>query len=153
MSKLTGAVTIVATEGEAGKGGFTATAVCSVSDNPATLLVCINRNNDLEQVIEKNQSFTVNLLSTEQKALANRFAGLENIPSAERLEVGFWSKGKTGSPLLMDCLASFECKLTNAVPTGTHTVLFGEVINLLLNHSQSQPLLYYNRSYNTIKFP
>lgn len=44
MARLGAAVNIVTTDGVAGRAGFAATAVCSVSDNPPTLLVCLNRN-------------------------------------------------------------------------------------------------------------
>ena len=54
MSNLAGAVNIVTTNGPAGKAGFTATAVCSVSDNPATLLVCLNRSASVYDVFNQN---------------------------------------------------------------------------------------------------
>ena len=43
MSRLGAAVHVITTDGPSGKTGFTATAVCSVSDAPPTLLVCLNR--------------------------------------------------------------------------------------------------------------
>jgi flavin reductase len=44
MSLLTGAVNVVTTTGVSGRHGFTASAVCSVTDAPPTLLVCINNS-------------------------------------------------------------------------------------------------------------
>ena len=43
MAMLAGAVNIITTDGPQGLAGFTATAVCSVTDQPPTLLVCMNR--------------------------------------------------------------------------------------------------------------
>ncbi len=43
MSCMGAAVNIITTDGPAGRAGFTASAVCSVTDTPPTLLVCLNR--------------------------------------------------------------------------------------------------------------
>src|SRR6195256_2664426 len=62
MSRLGAAVHVVTTAGPAGKTGFTATAVCSVSDAPPTLLVCINRRSQTNPIVSENGVFCVNTL-------------------------------------------------------------------------------------------
>ena len=47
MARLGAAVNVVTTDGPGGRGGFTASAVTSVTDDPPTLLVCANRTNEL----------------------------------------------------------------------------------------------------------
>ena len=59
MRFLTGAVTIVTTDGEKGRGGFTATAVASVTDDPPTVLVCINKQNQINEIIKDNGVFAI----------------------------------------------------------------------------------------------
>ncbi len=44
MAHVGAAVNIITTDGPAGRAGFTASAVCSVTDTPPTLLVCLNRS-------------------------------------------------------------------------------------------------------------
>ena len=54
MARLGAAVHIVTSAGPGGKTGFTATAVCSVSDTPATLLVCLNRRSKSAPLLSQN---------------------------------------------------------------------------------------------------
>src|SRR5258708_21219037 len=62
MSRLGAAVHVVTTAGPGGKTGFTATAVCSVSDAPPTLLARLNRGNHSGPILPANQAFCVNTL-------------------------------------------------------------------------------------------
>ncbi len=75
MSRLGAAVHVVTTAGPAGKSGFTATAVCSVSDQPATLLVCLNRGSSSAPILAQNGVFCVNTLGASEEKLADMFAG------------------------------------------------------------------------------
>lgn len=43
MAQLGTAVHVVTTDGAGGRAGFTASAVCSVTDTPPSVLVCINK--------------------------------------------------------------------------------------------------------------
>ena len=152
MSKLAGAVNIVASDGQYGKGGITATAVCSVSDAPPTLLVCVNNGNELNPVIKANQHFSVNLLAEQHQDLANRFAGFDKVSMPERFEKGEWLQMGTGSPILKDSLVSFDCRLAGFQEVGTHTVMFGKVLDLKINSEVEQtPLLYFARNYTSVK--
>lgn len=149
MSYLTGAVNIVTTSGDAGKGGFTATAVCSVTDSPPTLLICVNNQNNLADLIINNGSFVVNILHSGMEKLSNRFAGYDGVTMEERLQEGNWIELSTGSPVLKESLASFDCILENEVISGTHTVIFGKIVEVKINNKEN-PLLYYNRNYRTL---
>ena len=60
MSRLGAAVHVVTSAGPAGRTGFTATAVCSVSDQPATLLVCLNRQSQVMPVNPKRRRRGIN---------------------------------------------------------------------------------------------
>ncbi|MBT29845.1 MAG: 4-hydroxyphenylacetate 3-monooxygenase [Thalassobius sp.] len=149
MSYLTGAVNIVTTDGKGGKGGFTATAVCSVSDTPPTLLVCVNNKTNLADLITENGSFAVNILHAGLEDLSNRFAGYDGVTMEERLLEGDWSTLKTGSPILEDSITSFDCVYDKSIVSGTHTVIFGKIVEVKIN-KQENPLLYFNRSYRTL---
>ena len=56
MSTLAAAVNVVTTDGPGGRAGFTATAVCSVCDEPPTLLVCLNRGASVYDVFSRNDA-------------------------------------------------------------------------------------------------
>ncbi|HBT57810.1 MAG TPA: FMN reductase, partial [Pseudomonas sp.] len=73
MSVLASAVNVVTTDGPAGRAGFTATAVCSVSDEPPSLLVCLNRSASVYDIFQTNDHLCVNTLTCDQQALSNLF--------------------------------------------------------------------------------
>ena len=147
MSRLGAAVNIVTTRAGDGPYGFTASAVCSVSDTPATLLACINRTSSCFPAFEAARFFCVNTLAPGHVALSNLFGG--KTPMAERFATGGWVEGNTGAPVLEDALVSFECELTNALDQGTHRVLFGRVLRVNVAEKQ-EALLYYAKRYVTI---
>ena len=74
MSRLGAAVHVITTDGPAGKTGFTATAVCSVSDAPSTLLVCLNRGSSSSPILRGNGVFCVNTLRAGEEIIADTFA-------------------------------------------------------------------------------
>src|SRR3954466_10806557 len=92
MSQLGAAVHLVTTAGPAGTAGFTATAVCSVSDQPATLLVCINRRSQATPILEINRVLCVNTLRAGTDTLADVFAGRTRCTMAERFSTGSWGE-------------------------------------------------------------
>jgi len=147
MSRLGAAVNIVTTRSAEGPFGFTASAVCSVSDTPPTLLACINRNSSCFPAFEGARYFCVNTLAPGHEALSNLFGG--KTPMAERFSAGCWIDGKTGAPVLEDALVSFECELSHSFDEGTHRVLFGRVIDIRATDSQAA-LLYCARRYVAI---
>lgn len=73
MSCMGAAVNIITTDGPAGRAGFTASAVCSVTDTPPTLLVCLNRGASVWPVFNENRTLCVNTLSAGQEPLSNLF--------------------------------------------------------------------------------
>ena len=82
MARLGAAVNIVTTDGAAGRAGFAATAVCSVSDNPPTLLICLNRNSSAYRVVKANGVVCVNTLAAHHEVLSTLFGG--KTPAEER---------------------------------------------------------------------
>lgn len=150
MRYLAGAVNIVTTKGKAGAGGFTATAVCSVTDSPPTLLVCINKNNELLNTLLENKTLALSILPNDSETLANRFAGFDGVSMQERLNEGNWTFMETGCPILENALAAFDCEISETVEQGTHTIIFAKIIAVKVSQEPKPPLLYYNRSYKTV---
>lgn len=144
MSNLGAAVNVITTTGIAGQAGFTASAVCSVTDSPPTLLVCLNRNASVFPMFQQNQVLCVNTLATHQRELSNIFGG--KTPMLERFATAKWSTLVTQSPVLEDALVSFDCAVVHSMSVGSHDVLICEV--KAMQHSQGQnALMYFNRAY------
>ena len=108
MCRLGAAVHVVTTAGSGGKTGFTATAVCSVSDAPPTLLVCLNRKSQGGPILRENKVFCVNTLGADCEDVADVFAGRTGAVKTERFATGLWSTLKTGAPVLASSVVAFR---------------------------------------------
>src|SRR5919206_2511438 len=84
MSRLGAAVHVITTAGPGGKTGATATAVCSVSDAPPTLLVCLNRRSQTNPILQQNGVFCVNTLGAGAIEIADIFAGRTGVMGSDR---------------------------------------------------------------------
>lgn len=82
MACLGSAVNIITTDGPGGRAGFTASAVCSVTDAPPTLLVCLNRSASVHQAFTQNQVLCVNTLADCHESLSGLFGGKRRWSSA-----------------------------------------------------------------------
>jgi flavin reductase (DIM6/NTAB) family NADH-FMN oxidoreductase RutF len=127
MRHLAGGVAIITAGQAEGRVGLTATAVTSLSADPPTLLVCINRSASLRPVLDGVGHFAVNLLGDRHQALADRFAGRHGVAGHERFARGRWSTLATGAPVLADALAAFDCAIDEIIERQTHAIVIGRV--------------------------
>ncbi len=144
MSNLGAAVNVITTDGAAGQAGFTASAVCSVTDSPPTLLVCLNRSASVFETFKCNQVLCVNTLATHHTELSNVFGG--KTPMSERFLRGKWSTLITQAPVLEDALVSFDCEIVQSMSVGSHDVLICQVKAMKQNEGKNA-LMYFNRAY------
>ena len=149
MSRLGAAVNIITTLTPDGDSGFTASAVTSVTDDPPTLLVCINRNASQHDAIKASGILCVNVLTQEHQELSPIFASVGNIPMVERFTRTKWLRLATGAPVLESAAASFDCKIDQIVEIGTHSVMFCAVQAIHLGTTNSG-LIYHGRAYHKV---
>lgn len=149
MSRLGAAVHVVTTAGAGGKTGFTATAVCSVSDAPPTLLVCLNRRSQAGPILLENKVFCVNTLGADAEELADVFAGRTGAMQAERFAVGDWTTLKTGAPMLSSAVVACDCRVLEIKPVGSHYVIFGAVQGVHIG-AGGAALVYHDRAYKRV---
>jgi len=148
MARLAAAVNVITTDGPAGPGGFTASAVCSVTDDPPTLIVCVNMASRQNEIIRQNQALCVNTLAVGQTEIAALFSTRE-LPIAERFAAGRWSTLATGCPVLEGAVAAFDCRVVERLERGTHTVIFCEV-QAVRSAPGAEPLIYLDRGYRGV---
>lgn len=148
MARLAAAVNVITTDGPAGRAGFTATAVCSVTDDPPTLLVCLNRGASAHAAVTANAQLCVNTLASGQRDLSNLFGG--KTPMAERFAAGTWITWLTGSPVLEGAAVSFDCRVSHSTTVGTHDILFCEVL-ALKHQNDADGLVYFDRAYHSLQ--
>lgn len=148
MSLLSTAVNVITTEGPAGMHGFTASAVCSVTDTPPTLLVCMNQSSRSHAHFIENKKLSVNVLGVQHEQLSNAFAS-SKFSAEQRFKLGSWTSLQTGSPILEDALVSFDCEIAEVQSVGTHSVFLCRVL-AIKQSQQDESLVYFNRAYHTV---
>ena len=132
MARFPGAVTIVTARHGAARRGITATAVCSVTADPPSLLACINRKTGTCAAIHASGRFAVNLLADPSGPLALQFAGAGGASGEDKFAMGEWRDDACGLPLLAGAPVSFSCAVSAAVDAGSHTVFIGRIDALSL---------------------
>ncbi|CUH40797.1 FMN reductase (NADH) RutF [Jannaschia seosinensis] len=145
MSRAAATVSVVTTDGPAGRAGITVSAMTSVSadgDAP-TILVCINKGASAAEPILRNGRFAVNVLCEDQQNEADIFAGRTDVE--DRFADVPWDVLETGAPVLRG-LAGFDCDLASADLVGTHHVIIGAVRAVRVRE-EGAPLIYGMRSY------
>lgn len=145
MARVCAPVNVITTNGPAGRGGFTATAMCSVTDEPPTLLVCMNGRSAQCRLFLENRRFCVNVLTHDHKALAGSFAGQQADMDA-RYAAAEWIDMPSGSLALADAIVSFDCRLAEARMVGTHHIFLGRVTDIRAR-PDGNALLYFDRNY------
>jgi len=144
MRCLAGAVNIISCSNDGHSYGMTATAVCSASAEPPTVLACINRGTTTHEAIARAGLFCVNVLRQEDRELSGLFSGAQK--GEGRFREGQWTRLATGAPVLKNALAAFDCRVVNRMTHGTHTIYLGEVQELLIGR-KGKPLLYADGQY------
>ena len=144
MRTLAGAVNIVTSTQGGRRYGMTATAVCSATAEPPTVLACINRLATTHGAVAKSKVFCVNVLRVEDWELSTTFSGGQS--GDARFRTRNWTRLATGAPVLIDALVSFDCRVVKKLVHGTHSIFLGQVEQILLGQ-KGKPLLYSDGQY------
>lgn len=149
MRRSAAAVSVVTTGLPDGRRfGMTVTAMCSVTADPPTLLVCLHENSSVANMIEASGVFCVNVLSAAHMHLADRFAGRHPEMRDQKFALGDWTTLATGSPALKDAEAVFDCRVSGRTKSGTHVILTGVVEGAA--SMCKEPLIYLDRRYRVL---
>ncbi len=148
MGRLGAGVCVVTSDGAAGRVGFTASAVSSVSDTPPTLLVCLQRSSSAHATVSANGVVCVNTLGSDGIELSRIFGG--KTPSDERFAADRWSRLATGAPVLARATIAFDCRIVRTVQVHTHDVLFCEVAAMQFGDCSLGGLVYFDRKYHPL---
>lgn len=127
IQHLVNGVTVVTSADDGAWYGITTTSVCMLSADPPTLIACVCRRSRIGQQLGRTRRFCVNVLSQEQRAVAEAFSGPRG-PRADGFRHGQWVCGSTGSPVLADSLASFECGVDLMYGYSSQVVIIGTVL-------------------------
>lgn len=148
MAMLGGAVSVITTDGAAGRFGFTASAVCSVTDSPPTLLVCMNRASNSNPQFQANGAVCVNVLAGTHQELSGAFAN-KALTMDDRFATTAWTTLESGAPVMLEALVNFDCRIAQVHEVGSHSIFYCEV--LAIRHGAAdEGLVYFNRAYHRL---
>ncbi|MGE7762169.1 flavin reductase family protein [Peribacillus sp. NPDC097895] len=142
MGKFATGVTVIATEVDGGVHGMTANAFMSVSLNPKLVVISLAEKAQMLEKIKKSKTFSVNILSDDQRELSMIFAG----QLKEHEEVVF--ERLDGKPVIPSAVAQIACKVSGEYVEGDHTLIIGKVTDIHLE--ESDPLIFYSGRYRSL---
>lgn len=149
MRQLTGGVSVIT----AGRGrdisGMTVTSVSSLSVDPAALIVSINRGASSWPLLKRYGFFGVNILTSDQLDIAERFTGKGGLKGAERFAGTEWTTRASGVPLLVSALAAIDCEVEEIIERHSHAIVIGRVLDLQLS-TRTAALAYWQGQYVAI---
>jgi flavin reductase (NADH) len=149
MAHLGAAVNVITTAGPHGRCGITASAVCSVTDAPPTLLVCLNRSSAMHAIFDGNRNVCINVLPASLEGVARHFAGLTGLSMDERFKLPVWDDGEAGVPVLRGALASLQGTIVEAKEVGSHSVMFVETTEIRVRND-GDSLIYFDRNFHRV---
>lgn len=147
MRAVATSVSVVTTDGPAGRHGTTVTAFASVSADPPTVLVCLHSDSRSAALVAENQQFCLNVLPNDGQALADRFAGRHPEFEQDRFAGINWH-ASPGQPPRLDHATVFVCQVDQAMQAGSHAVFFARVTEV--DHMGLDPLTYRDGTYHQV---
>ena len=149
MREFASGVAIVTCANGKERAGCTATALASLSLTPPSLVICLERSSTTLAVLAQAGAFAVNILSAQHRALASRFAGSNGVEGEARFEDGDWFPLMTGAPVLVDALASLDCRVEEIFERHTHAIVIGAVQMVRVGAKRSG-LLHWRSRFETL---
>jgi flavin reductase (DIM6/NTAB) family NADH-FMN oxidoreductase RutF len=146
MRQLTGGVSVIT----AGRGrdisGMTVTSVSSLSVDPPSLIVSLNRESSSWPLVKRYGFFGVNILTSDQIDIAERFTGKGGLKGADRFAGARWTTRASGVPLLADALAAIDCEVEDVVERHSHAIVIGRVLDVAVS-ARTAALAYWQGRY------
>jgi flavin reductase (DIM6/NTAB) family NADH-FMN oxidoreductase RutF len=149
MRRLAGGVSVITVGQGNDITGMTVTSVSSLSVDPPTLIVSINRESSSWPLLKRHGFFGVNVLTADQLDIAERFAGKDGLKGAARFAGAQWTTLVSGVPLLAGALSAIDCEVEDIVERHSHAIVIGRVLDMQLS-ARSTALAYWRGQYVAI---
>lgn len=147
MRGVASSVFLVTTRGPEGNAGMTATAVCSLSFDPVSVLICVNRSAAFLKALEASGKFALNILSRDDEEIARAFGSPAG--RQRRFGLGDWYELE-GMPALRSSLSTLVCKVASQTDFGSHRIFVGQV-SQVHNRDGGPELLYCRGTFRSLQ--
>jgi flavin reductase (DIM6/NTAB) family NADH-FMN oxidoreductase RutF len=149
MRQLTGGVSVITVGRGRDISGMTVTSVSSLSVDPPALIVSVNRTSSSFPLLKRHGVFGVNILTSDQLDIAERFTGKDGLKGAERFAGAEWTTRASGVPLLVGALAAIDCEVEEIVERHSHAIIIGRVLDVAVS-TRNAALAYWHGQYVAI---
>jgi flavin reductase (DIM6/NTAB) family NADH-FMN oxidoreductase RutF len=149
MRHLTGGVSVITAGRGSDISGMTVTSVSSLSVEPPSLIVSVNRAASSWPLLKRYGHFGVNILTADQIDIAEGFTGKGGLNGAARFAGAEWTTRASGVPLLVGALAAIDCEVEDIVERHSHAIVIGRVRDLQLS-ARTAALAYWQGRYVAI---
>jgi flavin reductase (DIM6/NTAB) family NADH-FMN oxidoreductase RutF len=133
MRQLTGGVSVITVGRGKDITGMTVTSVSSLSVDPPSLIVSVNRSASSWPILLRDGFFGVNILNADQLDIAERFAGKNGLKGADRFAGAEWVTCGSGVPLLVGALAAIDCAVEDIIERHSHAIVIGRALDMQLS--------------------
>ena len=127
------------------RSAITVSSLTSISFEPPSLLVCINKESSFSSVVKKNNFVNINLLHTSQKEISTICSNPNK--KLERFINEFWSYDENNVPYLKSSQSVLFSKIESYISYGTHYIVVMKIFKTLNLRDSFEPLLYGNQKY------
>ena len=149
MRQLAGGVSVITAGAGSDRSGMTVTSVSSLSVDPPTVIVSINRDSSSWPLIKRLGFFGANILTADQLDVAERFTGKSGLKGADRFSGAQWFTRASGVPLLAGALAAIDCEVEDVVERHSHAIVVGRVLDIQTS-TRTAALAYWQGQYVAI---
>jgi flavin reductase (DIM6/NTAB) family NADH-FMN oxidoreductase RutF len=146
MRHLVGGVSVITVGQDQDITGMTVSSVASLSIDPPSLIVAVNRSSSSWPLLVRDRVFGVNILKAGQLEIAERFTGRHGAKGRDRFAGAVWTTAKTGVPLLVDALVAADCEVEEIIERHSHGIVIGRVRDLIVS-SPTAALAYWQGQY------
>lgn len=147
MRHVAGGVSVITAGIGDERTGLTVTSAISLSLDPPTMIVCVNRGASSWPVIQKHRHFCVNFLGSAHREVAERFAGRGGIKGPERYKGASWTTLVTQASVLAGAVAAVDCEVEEFIERHSHAIVIGTVKAVQVNGGE--PLVYGHGRYGS----
>jgi flavin reductase (DIM6/NTAB) family NADH-FMN oxidoreductase RutF len=149
MRHLAGGVSVITVGRGKDITGMTVTSVSSLSVDPPTLIVSINRESSSWPLLKRDGFFGVNILTADQLDVAERFTGKGGLKGADRFAGAQWTTRVSGVPLLVGALSAIDCEAEDIIERHSHALVVGRVLDMQTS-TRTAALAYWQGQYVAI---
>lgn len=145
---------VTAQDEQGGWHGMAVTSAGSLSMEPPSMMVAVNRSASVFPVIQKTGRFTLNLMNEGHEGLLQCFSRSDM--REKRFVPADWAAVAGSGPVLKGALCSHVCTVAEAHDFGTHTIFFGRVDDVILPENMGQkpaPILWLDGALTSVAPP